>query len=169
MWLKTHPKSSSVRLNGKWRMKLQTVREGSWGFGKRSGWKKQRRSWKEKGFGQRGRHLEGMRWIWKEREGVTDDEWKVWVVDREGERVKCRRDGLSYFQMAWSSGNDTFTERSHSISHWLHLPALPCCSLVKPATDQWFMHTHPHTVYTFSFILSLSEAIPQSPPATIGQ
>lgn len=28
----------------------------------------------EKGFGQRGRHLEGMRWIWKEREGVTDDE-----------------------------------------------------------------------------------------------
>lgn len=32
----------------------------------------------EKGFGQRGRHLEGMRWIWKEREGVTDDKKYGW-------------------------------------------------------------------------------------------
>ena len=81
--------------------------------------------------------------------------WQGWR-----ERVKWRRDGLFYFQMAWLSGDDTFTESSHRISHWLHLPALPCCSLVKAATDHWFTrththtHTHTHRVRTLSFTLS---------------
>ena len=89
------------------------------------------------GIWTKGRELDGRRDDLERKERKS--KWKMkgaTVGDREEERVKSGRDGLFYFQMAWLSGDNTFTETSHRISHWLHLPALPCCSLVKPATDQ---------------------------------
>lgn len=101
------------------------------------------------GFVQRGREVEKKRWFgrgrrkrWRMKGGMVGG-WQ-----RRRERVKRK---ASYFQMAWLSGDDTFTESSHRISHWLHLPALGCCSLVKAATDQWSGCEHTHRVHSFIF------------------